>query len=489
MNFASPFFIRIGVGEEGEVSVSIKTKSQALLAIAMEHNIKIIPMAGHTDQWHIGKHFPETQAVKKDAAKTDLNELNIHTRPLCFSNPKTLEVMESIFIETARLGVDGLAVSMAEGEGQRVCYCEKCGGDDRKQFSGEIDCIVNAFEKAKQVNPSFELLVSVSQGTYKHNEMIFERIPQDKNIVIKFYHGGLTYNTKRAPIIPESISALCQKRPILIVPLFAGSWSDNEPLYPFTAAAFVKERMLEMVEKGTEGFIGWIPPSIFALDFNAEAVAEYAWNAKGRSPRDFAVSWAVRKGYTDEDAQKIADVCGLLEEPERSFYIATANWTARHLFNNTVNAWKGKGGPLRGGFEHGDDFTKYLEMCSRAETLALQLDDLRFLHEARLVKSWIGLLKKCWAFHCEKKGADAGKLKMLADNIKKELDLLPLVWRQWIAVRASESDNLYWERYKSWELSDDKASRRETGLMQRLSNFKAQMDACLSDKNSLFLRK
>ena len=45
-------------------------------------------------------------------------------------------------------------------------------------------------------------------------------------------------------------------------------------------------------------FYGWPEKDVkAALDLQFNALAEYSWNAKGRSIKDFGESWATRHGY------------------------------------------------------------------------------------------------------------------------------------------------------------------------------------------------
>jgi len=72
--------------------------------------------------------------------------------------------------------------------------------------------------------------------------------------------------------------------------------------HPFTGAGFIRCRMNEFVAKGISGFLGFAPPLLTHNAFNLEAAAEWSWNSKGRSPLEFAYSYALRKGMKDPKA-------------------------------------------------------------------------------------------------------------------------------------------------------------------------------------------
>ena len=58
--------------------------------------------------------------------------------------------------------------------------------------------------------------------------------------------------------------------------------------------------------------------------FNGEAAAERGWNVNGRTPREFALFWAVRQGLKDPD--KFAEWCVTLGEA--SWEVCGSDWPA-----------------------------------------------------------------------------------------------------------------------------------------------------------------
>jgi hypothetical protein len=71
--------------------------------------------------------------------------------------------------------------------------------------------------------------------------------------------------------------------------------------HPFTGAGFIHYRMNEFVDKGMSGLIGYVTPGLRYSLFNVEAAAEWSRNAKARTPREFALSWAVRREMKDSE--------------------------------------------------------------------------------------------------------------------------------------------------------------------------------------------
>jgi hypothetical protein len=52
--------------------------------------------------------------------------------------------------------------------------------------------------------------------------------------------------------------------------------------------------MKEFANKRVSGFTAYVTPSLTHARFNIEAAAEWSWNVRGRSTREFALSYAVR---------------------------------------------------------------------------------------------------------------------------------------------------------------------------------------------------
>jgi hypothetical protein len=70
---------------------------------------------------------------------------------------------------------------------------------------------------------------------------------------------------------------------------------------PFHGADFIKYRMNEFVDKNLSGLLGYSTPRTHYFRFNVEGSAEWTWNSKGRSTREFAIAYAMRQGYKDPE--------------------------------------------------------------------------------------------------------------------------------------------------------------------------------------------
>jgi len=64
--------------------------------------------------------------------------------------------------------------------------------------------------------------------------------------------------------------------------------------------------------------IGYATPRTLIARFNIEAAMEWLWNPNGRTPREFALSWAVREKI--RDPEKFADWADLMGPVEWAIY-------------------------------------------------------------------------------------------------------------------------------------------------------------------------
>ena len=163
--------------------------------------------------------------------------------------------------------------------------------------------------------PGVGLRILSSEETEYSNKLVFRELPPD--VKVWYYHSLLTYNTGQTPILwRKYLADFARSGHYLGV--CANLDSAVGLTCPFTGADFVRYRMREFVDKGVSGLLGYPSPEIKYYRFNVEAAAEWSWNSKGRSPHEFALSWAVREGIKDPD--KFAEWAGLVGPVEWDVY-------------------------------------------------------------------------------------------------------------------------------------------------------------------------
>jgi hypothetical protein len=95
-----------------------------------------------------------------------------------------------------------------------------------------------------------------------------------------------------------------------VYPQLTNSWRT---VFPFSGPQFVLARMNEFADKGLRCFIGYATPNNRYYEFNVTAAAEWGWNSRGRTPRQFAEAYAVsRRLPSPADFAEWADTLGLV---------------------------------------------------------------------------------------------------------------------------------------------------------------------------------
>ncbi|MHC4442853.1 MAG: glycoside hydrolase family 20 zincin-like fold domain-containing protein [Planctomycetota bacterium] len=221
----------------------------------------------------------------------------VHEGAACYSNPKIVEVLADWIVGCGQLpGVTEVDVWLTENLAQKPgCQCEKCSQDNRDLL--EVRAVVAAWQKAKKTIPNVGLRVLTSEETADSNEQIIAMLPPE--VKVWYYHSLLTYNNREMEIIPPYLEKLAkQGRNFGVVPDLG---VKGQLVQPFTSAHYIRYRMNEFADKDITSLMGYPRPRVYYCNFNTEAAAEWSWNAKGRSTREFALSWAVRQGMDDPE--------------------------------------------------------------------------------------------------------------------------------------------------------------------------------------------
>lgn len=75
---------------------------------------------------------------------------------------------------------------------------------------------------------------------------------------------------------------------------------------PHRSAHRVRDFVKQMVDRGYShlcGMMGWHFGIEEVCGLNIAALAEWSWNANGRTPEEFAFAWALREGMSEAQAE------------------------------------------------------------------------------------------------------------------------------------------------------------------------------------------
>ena len=214
---------------------------------------------------------------------------------VCYSQPQFAEVLADWLVELSRLPhVREVDVWLAENlGGQGGCRCDDCRKVDRSVL--ELRTVLRAWKLAQGRAGALGLRVLTSEETYRSHPLLLPEIPPE--VKLWYYHSLLTYTARKEPMIRGEIARLAQGQWVGVCPSVVAYVGFPQP---FSSAPFMHYRMREFADKKLQGILGYPSPRVALARFNLEAMAEWAWNPNGRSPREFALSFAARNGLPPE---------------------------------------------------------------------------------------------------------------------------------------------------------------------------------------------
>jgi len=373
--------VNLGLDDAGRGTA---TMPEELLARGQRHAVKIVPIITHLDQvagTGVFERYPELEAVG-DRERWRAQGL----MPMCFSQPRATELLGEWMSALAGYpAVTDVCVWLSEEAGG--CQCAQCQGQN--QFVLETRAALRGWEQARQVRPDLGLRILLTQASYASNELVLAEVPE--GVGVTYYHGGLTYDSSRNPMIyPLLTDYAARGRWLGCYPQLTASWRI---VCPWSCPQFVHARMTEFVGKGLKCLCGYATPSNRLYDYNVTAAAEWSWNARGRTEAEFTKAWATRRGGagTPESAAQWAETMGPV-----SWDVYGSGIPYPWFFGSAAAAIRDRRLPAWGEgmyryFPNAEHLAQDLATCDRALALADGHQDLAL--ETGAVKGFLQMLE------------------------------------------------------------------------------------------------
>jgi hypothetical protein len=209
-------------------------------------------------------------------------------------------------------------------------------------------------------------------------------------------------------------------------------------MFPFQTPLYARLLMSEIHDRGLDFAQVFFQPNLTVTRLNLEAVAEFAWNSDGRTPEEFAISWAVRHGVSDE--ARAARAVRMLEYPERAL---SASMRANRMWivvDQMVRNLRGeeepspdvvRDDPLRGfEFQTHSELKRTLGLCREAVQLSQSVELREVGLGAELVRRWIALFERyALLMEIEDKAA---RRERFGEMVRAAESLRP-AWEAWMA--------------------------------------------------------
>ncbi|HSW45218.1 MAG TPA: glycoside hydrolase family 20 zincin-like fold domain-containing protein [Phycisphaerae bacterium] len=440
----------VGVNDDGRGWGKLKDGREPMIEIGPKVGLKPVPVVLHLEQVAdkgVIKNYPQLkgQGECKEGA-------------ICYSRPEFVTVLADWIVSLRGLpGVEEVDVWMAENmAGQKGCQCDGCKKEDRNVLEARV--INAAWDQAKKrVKGPLGLRILTSEETEDRNTDVFDTLYPD--IKIWYYHSLLTYTAGETPMLRPYLEEYAKKKGRWIgvcpniVPVihFAG---------PCTSPHFIHYRLSEFVDKGMSGLLGYATPRLYYQFFCVEAAAEWAWNVKGRSPREFSASWAVRQGY--QAPERFADWVDLISPVAWDIY--GSDWPHGELRENTpprvaVRLVRGELGPLGSDLwgvyrspwadiKTVEQLNENVAKTDKALELAKELGIPACVQESLVVQGYIRSLKALWELKQivgkdgiaqNKKDQARHYFRMYVEGLKQAADTIPM-WERGLPMYKAGED-------------------------------------------------
>jgi hypothetical protein len=354
---------------------------------ARRHGVHIVPIIHHLEQLPntgMFKAYPQLRAV-------DAPSDNPQVQNVCFSRPEVAKVVGGWMAALGQIP-DVREVMVWLSEEGKGCQCDPCKQMDR--FTSEVKALTAAWNEAKQACPKLGLRVLLTQFSYASNDKVLAALPTGAKV--SYYHGGLTYNTERKPMIyPLLEDYVKQGKWMGVYPTFSSNWLT---VAPFTNPEFTHYRLTEFVDKGLQNLVGYVVPTHWYYQVNNAAALEWSWNAHGRGIRQFTTSWAVRNAL--KDPAQFVKWTDLIGPPAWDLYASNypylENWGQPSAKVAAGTMQLGLGTSFFAEFKTPEKFAANTARLQDALKAAQDLGELQFITESEIVLAYTQVLQSLW---------------------------------------------------------------------------------------------
>ncbi len=320
-----------------------------------------------------------------------------HRAP-CASNPLLAGILAEWMGDIAAQGAGEVSCWLSERPAQ--CGCSQCTAVG--QFVLEARAFVAAWRLVLPQYPDFQLRLFLSTTTPQKDHQVLAETPAEVKI-----ERACATQMERVVCTPRDLLA----NPLLDHYAAQGRWLASYDV-PLTANACVDTPEFKLPEssahrvrncvgqlrargyRGAYGMMAWQTLAREICGFNIHALAEWAWNAEGRTEKEFAIAWATRQGH--EKPEQVGEWAELMGPVE--FDVYDSDFPICYSWGQAVDLVRQRRRPRLGEgmfryYGEAADFERKLERCDRAGQLARGWADPLPMLETEVVKSYVRLAK------------------------------------------------------------------------------------------------
>lgn len=379
------------------------TIDRELLEAARRRAFNYLPYILHLNFLHdcgLFRAYPEL-AGKGDGALTGryfAHKAGNQHRVPCASQPLLVQILQEWMEDIAGQGAGEVSCWLSERPGQ--CGCLECTAVG--QFVLEARAFVAAWRRAQTHHPNLQIRIFLSTTTPERDYRVLDELPP----AVKIERACAT-ELERVLHRPRDLMA----NPLLDHYAAEGRWiaSYDVPIaangrvdtpefkVPQRSAHRVRDYIGQLVRRGYSGAYGmmaWGGPERQICSFNIHAVAEWAWNSRGRDEAEFAVAWARREGYAKPEV--VAEWAALMGPVEFDVYdsdfpICYSWGRAAAMVQQRQRPYLGEG--MFRYYLAVEDFDAKTAVCDRALAIVQDLGEADLAHETQVVRSYVELAR------------------------------------------------------------------------------------------------
>ncbi len=163
----------------------------------------------------------------------------------------------------------------------------------------ELEAVMQAIGRVRRQYPWLQYDIIMSQGCRidETRERLLKMVPETAGV--HYYDGTLTYTSGKDEIIfPRLAEFAAQGGRVGVVPTITHACTA---VVPWTGIDYIHFRCNEFVDKKLQLVMAFLQPDRYHCELELMALAEWSWNAKGRTPAEFAAAYAAVTGICDPE--------------------------------------------------------------------------------------------------------------------------------------------------------------------------------------------
>ena len=278
----------------------------------------LLPHCAHYDFWrdHNGEHYPAELTGKGDTARHRENVKNPQVlaavRAPCASHPSLERYLTEWLVGAARQGALETSLWLTEYQ-PCYCSCDACLPDKAgrpRQLPLETAASVRAIQAARKQFPELMARIFFTTGG-EHREAdaaeCLALLPDDGSIKAEVVYGrqeafdryaaGGGWVATYSGDVGVLGNAWSAHRGVFFLRLFPGPESVRDRIRSYAEAGYRGLYMASSIYSSGPQGKGHVERN--TAHYLIHMLAEWSWNASGRSAEEFNLAWAARRGYAD----------------------------------------------------------------------------------------------------------------------------------------------------------------------------------------------